>query len=172
MLASRDGHEVPVSMVMLAHKGAEGTVEFFSIIARDISDQNTLLDVVAEVGLNRVKAEDLLTSDGGHSPRVHQAVAPARNSHVLRLVWCPMYIPSRPHRRLAPVGTWHGHLPRAEREYRCDVDDHGRGYGGHREGLFRSGWWRGQAPSGSEAPLRSPPMIVITEALVACGRVR
>ncbi len=39
VLASRDGHEIPVSMVMIAHKGTGGDVEFFSIIARDISDQ-------------------------------------------------------------------------------------------------------------------------------------
>jgi len=39
VLASRDGHEIPISMVMIAHKGTEGAVEFFSIIARDISDQ-------------------------------------------------------------------------------------------------------------------------------------
>jgi diguanylate cyclase (GGDEF)-like protein/PAS domain S-box-containing protein len=38
-LASRDGHEIPVSMVMIAHKGAAGDVEFFSVIARDISDR-------------------------------------------------------------------------------------------------------------------------------------
>ncbi len=44
VLASRDGHEIPVSMVVLAHKGGEGDVEFFSIIARDISDQKRFQD--------------------------------------------------------------------------------------------------------------------------------
>jgi diguanylate cyclase (GGDEF)-like protein/PAS domain S-box-containing protein len=44
VLASRDGHEIPVSMVVLAHKGEEGEVEFFSIIARDISDQKRFQD--------------------------------------------------------------------------------------------------------------------------------
>jgi len=39
VLASRDGHEIPASMVMIAHRGSEGNVEFFSVIARDISDQ-------------------------------------------------------------------------------------------------------------------------------------
>jgi diguanylate cyclase (GGDEF)-like protein len=39
VLASREGREIPVSMVMIAHKGAEGHVECFSAIARDISDQ-------------------------------------------------------------------------------------------------------------------------------------
>ena len=36
-LLHRDGHEIPVSQVILAHKGPEGNVEYFSTIARDIS---------------------------------------------------------------------------------------------------------------------------------------
>jgi diguanylate cyclase (GGDEF)-like protein/PAS domain S-box-containing protein len=39
VLASREGREIPVSMVMIAHKGTGGHVECFSAIARDISDQ-------------------------------------------------------------------------------------------------------------------------------------
>ena len=38
-LLSRDGREIPVSQVILAHKGADGLVEFFSTIARDISER-------------------------------------------------------------------------------------------------------------------------------------
>ncbi|MDE3035994.1 MAG: PAS domain S-box protein, partial [Nitrospirota bacterium] len=34
---ARDGREIPVSQVILAHKSADGAVEFFSTIARDIT---------------------------------------------------------------------------------------------------------------------------------------
>jgi diguanylate cyclase (GGDEF)-like protein/PAS domain S-box-containing protein len=36
-LLRRDGHEIPVSQVILAHKGSDGTVEYLSTIARDIT---------------------------------------------------------------------------------------------------------------------------------------
>jgi signal transduction histidine kinase/CheY-like chemotaxis protein len=39
---SRDGREIPVSQVMIAHKTADGVVEFLSVIARDISERKHL----------------------------------------------------------------------------------------------------------------------------------
>jgi len=56
ILIGRDGHDIPVSMVMIAHKGPEGDVEFFSIIARDISDQKRF-----EAQLVRMANQDPLT---------------------------------------------------------------------------------------------------------------
>jgi len=41
-LLARDGREVDVSQVILAHKGADGQVTFFSTIARDLSEQKRL----------------------------------------------------------------------------------------------------------------------------------
>ena len=41
-LLHRDGHEIPVSQVILAHKGPDGNVEYFSTIARDISVSKAL----------------------------------------------------------------------------------------------------------------------------------
>jgi PAS domain S-box-containing protein len=38
-LLRRDGHEIPVSQVMLSHPGPDGSVEFVSTIIRDISDR-------------------------------------------------------------------------------------------------------------------------------------
>ncbi|HZY30066.1 MAG TPA: PAS domain S-box protein [Candidatus Methylomirabilis sp.] len=38
-MLSRDGREIPVSQVILAHKAADGTVEFLSTIARDITER-------------------------------------------------------------------------------------------------------------------------------------
>jgi PAS domain S-box-containing protein len=38
-LLHRDGHEIPVSQVVLAHAGADGKVEFISTIMRDLSDR-------------------------------------------------------------------------------------------------------------------------------------
>jgi diguanylate cyclase (GGDEF)-like protein/PAS domain S-box-containing protein len=37
-LLSRSGREIPVSMVLIAHKGPDGAVQFFSTVARDISE--------------------------------------------------------------------------------------------------------------------------------------
>lgn len=57
VLISRDGREIPVSMVMLAHRGAEGDVACFSLIARDITDQKRF-----EAELVRVANHDHLTN--------------------------------------------------------------------------------------------------------------
>jgi len=38
-LLHRDGHEFPVSQVVLSHAGTDGTVEFISTIIRDLSDR-------------------------------------------------------------------------------------------------------------------------------------
>lgn len=38
-LLTRDGREIPVSQVLIAHKNVQGEVEFISTIARDISDR-------------------------------------------------------------------------------------------------------------------------------------
>lgn len=38
-LLTRDGREIPVSQVILAHKAPSGTVEFYSTIARDITER-------------------------------------------------------------------------------------------------------------------------------------
>ena len=38
-LVHKDGHEIPVSQVILSHKGADGRVEFLSSIMRDLSDR-------------------------------------------------------------------------------------------------------------------------------------
>jgi PAS domain S-box-containing protein len=45
---SRDGREVPVSQVILAHRGSDGNIKFFSTIARDISEQKRIDDVLRE----------------------------------------------------------------------------------------------------------------------------
>jgi len=37
-----DGREVPLSQVVIAHKDAHGRIDFFSTIARDVSEQRTL----------------------------------------------------------------------------------------------------------------------------------
>jgi PAS domain S-box-containing protein len=41
---ARDGREIPVSQVALAHPSPDGAVEFFSIVARDISEQRRAAD--------------------------------------------------------------------------------------------------------------------------------
>ncbi|NOT58395.1 MAG: PAS domain S-box protein [Deltaproteobacteria bacterium] len=39
---SREGREIPLSQVILGHKGTDGVVKFFSTIARDISEQKRI----------------------------------------------------------------------------------------------------------------------------------
>ena len=41
-LARRDGHEVPVSQVILAHRSPEGAIEYFSTIMRDITERSRM----------------------------------------------------------------------------------------------------------------------------------
>ncbi|MCS6926296.1 MAG: PAS domain S-box protein [Candidatus Binatia bacterium] len=41
-LLHRDGHEIPVSQVIVCHKGPDGTVAYFSTIMRDISEQRAM----------------------------------------------------------------------------------------------------------------------------------
>ena len=47
-LLARDGREIPVSQVILAHKGADGSVEFLSTVARDITALQLLQRQLAE----------------------------------------------------------------------------------------------------------------------------
>ncbi len=63
-LRHRDGREIPVSQVILAHKAPSGRVQFFSTIARDISDlkkaQASILRQTAILnGINRIFREAL-----------------------------------------------------------------------------------------------------------------
>lgn len=39
VIVSKDGQEIPVSQVVIAHRRPDGSVEFFSTVARDISEQ-------------------------------------------------------------------------------------------------------------------------------------
>jgi PAS domain S-box-containing protein len=45
---TRDGREIPTSQVVVAHRDAEGQVEFFSTIARDVSEQRRAAAAVRE----------------------------------------------------------------------------------------------------------------------------
>lgn len=53
---TRDGQEIPVTQIILAHKDALGRVEYFSTIARDISEQKRL-----EAQLHYYATRDALT---------------------------------------------------------------------------------------------------------------
>lgn len=54
---ARDGHVIPTSQVILSHKSAEGKVEFFSTVARDITD---LKQAAAELKQHRDHLEELV----------------------------------------------------------------------------------------------------------------
>ncbi|MBF6600510.1 MAG: EAL domain-containing protein [Dehalococcoidia bacterium] len=53
---SADGHEIPVSQVMLAHRTESGVTDFYSVIARDISERKR-----TETQLVRLANQDALT---------------------------------------------------------------------------------------------------------------
>ena len=79
-LLHRDGREIPVSQVILAHKNAAGRVEFFSTIARDISDlkeaQESILRQASILkGINRIFREALTSETEEDLGRACLAVA-------------------------------------------------------------------------------------------------
>jgi PAS domain S-box-containing protein len=41
----RDGHEIPVLMILMAHRGADGSTDFYSTISRDITDRKRAEEV-------------------------------------------------------------------------------------------------------------------------------
>lgn len=47
-LLSRDGHEIPVSQVILAHRDEAGSVDLVSIIARDVTERRRAEAVIAD----------------------------------------------------------------------------------------------------------------------------
>ncbi len=85
VLVSRDGRKIPVSMVMLAHKGHEGDVGCFLIIARDITDQKRFQAELVRVAnhdhltdlFNRRRLEEELTLHLAEARRygIHGALA-------------------------------------------------------------------------------------------------
>ncbi len=48
-LLASDGREIPVSQVILAHKGSDGEVQFFSTIARDITERKRAENEIREL---------------------------------------------------------------------------------------------------------------------------
>jgi PAS domain S-box-containing protein len=48
VLLNRDGHEIPVSQVIVAHKSADNKVRFFSSIMRDLTEQKKLEEQVRQ----------------------------------------------------------------------------------------------------------------------------
>ena len=44
----RDGHEIPILMALLSHKGPSGEVEIFSTISRDITEQKQAEDAIRQ----------------------------------------------------------------------------------------------------------------------------
>jgi len=79
-LLHRDGREIPVSQVILAHKESTGRVQFFSTIARDISDlmeaqENILRQASILNGINTIFREALTSETEEDLGRTCLAVA-------------------------------------------------------------------------------------------------
>ena len=47
VFVARDGHEIPVSQVVIAHRNADGAIDFFSSVARDITARKASEDRIA-----------------------------------------------------------------------------------------------------------------------------
>ena len=90
----RDGHEIPISMVLLAHRGPDGEVEFFSSISRDISERIQLQDQL----LHAQKMEAVGRLAGG--------VAHDFNNLLVAILGYAQIV----HARLAPDDPSRGHL--------------------------------------------------------------
>ena len=63
---SRDGREVPVSMVLLAHKSLDGEVEFFSTISRDITERRTLEELRRSLSQRLLQAQEVERRNVAH----------------------------------------------------------------------------------------------------------
>ena len=60
----RDGHEIPVSMVLLAHNSADGQVEYLSTISRDITERKRAAERLQALNQNLEKrSEELARSN-------------------------------------------------------------------------------------------------------------
>lgn len=83
---SRDGQEIPVLQVLMAHKDASGAPEFFSILARNISERKR-----AEESLQRYanRLRNLREIDQSIlAARSPEAIAQAALGHIEQLVPC------------------------------------------------------------------------------------
>jgi PAS domain S-box-containing protein len=78
-ILSKEGHEVPVSQVIIAHKSKDGTVEFLSTIARDITEQKA-----AE---SRLFAQDAATRVLAQSATPGEAIAKILETICKTLNW-------------------------------------------------------------------------------------
>ncbi len=85
-LLQRDGREVPVSQVILAHRGRDGAIEFLSTIARDVTEikslERQLLQAQKMEAIGRLAGgvahdfNNLLTAITGYTELVLSGLAP------------------------------------------------------------------------------------------------
>lgn len=82
VLPGKNGREIPVSLVVIAHKGPDGNIEFFSTIARDITERKLAEETIRHMayhdpltGLpNRLLLTDRLNHALARGSRVRAAV--------------------------------------------------------------------------------------------------
>ncbi len=78
-LLARDGREIPVSQVILAHKAVDGTVDYLSTVARDISERKA-----QTAALEYQATHDALTALPNRNllnDRLRQAILAAQREH-------------------------------------------------------------------------------------------
>jgi signal transduction histidine kinase len=94
-MLSRDGREIPISQVIIAHKAKDGTVEYFSTIGRDMTERrrierfreeyihavsHDLRTPLSVVGMQAELLEQALSSAGLQSPGAFRSVAAIRRA--------------------------------------------------------------------------------------------
>ena len=109
---SRDGREIPVSQVILAHKGPDGQVEYLSTIARDISEEKRLRSAVQRsLVLERaLRAIDLALLQEKPLQEVLEALCDGVVALGFRMCWVGLKQPDYTLRPLASRGLEAGYL--------------------------------------------------------------
>lgn len=85
-LCDGDGRAIPVSLVILAHRGADGTVECFSVIAHDITERKRAEEAVQKLAAERamlLESERIARSEAERLGRLKDEFL-ATLSHELR----------------------------------------------------------------------------------------
>ncbi|MEO7939871.1 MAG: response regulator, partial [Burkholderiaceae bacterium] len=71
-----DGQEIPVSQVIIAHRGDDGEIEYLSTIARNITAQKRNIDALKQLANELRSANQALTSERAHlAERVDERTA-------------------------------------------------------------------------------------------------
>ena len=99
-LLTKEGTEIPVSQLVIAHKSSQGDVEYISTVMRDLSQQ-----IQAE---NALKARAKELNWANHELRKTAALLKKRNHELDRFAYVTSHDLKAPLRAIANLATWLG----------------------------------------------------------------